>query len=48
MRGVYTKSFELHQGGRSEDLQELTQVSDRGERTQPAQGQFEEGVYTLG
>ncbi|TXU03900.1 hypothetical protein D4N07_14155 [Enterobacter hormaechei] len=29
----YTKSFMLDQGGKSEDPQELTQVSDWGEQT---------------
>ncbi|HGG8814238.1 MULTISPECIES: hypothetical protein [Enterobacter cloacae complex] len=29
----YTKSFMLAQGGKSENLQELTQVSDWGEQT---------------
>jgi len=39
--GFYTKSFGLHQGGKSENPQELTQVSDWGEQTQPTQTQVE-------
>ncbi|PAN76744.1 addiction module toxin RelE [Enterobacter cloacae] len=38
---IYTKSFKLHQGGKSENPQELTQVSDWGEQMQPTQRQLE-------
>ncbi|ATG00682.1 addiction module toxin RelE [Lelliottia amnigena] len=31
--GSYTTSFKLHQGSKSEDPQELTEVSDWGEQT---------------
>ncbi|RHI06369.1 addiction module toxin RelE [Enterobacter cloacae] len=41
MAFLYTKSFKLHQGGKSENPQELTQVSDWGEQTQPTQKQLE-------
>ena len=30
---IYTKSFKMHRGGKSENPQELTQVSDWGEKT---------------
>jgi hypothetical protein len=34
----------LHQGGKSEDPQELTQVSDWGEQTQPTQDSVKDEV----
>ena len=39
--GYYSKSFGLGQGGKPENPQELTQVSDWGERVQPTQKQVE-------
>ncbi|EFO3587857.1 addiction module toxin RelE [Escherichia coli] len=38
---LYTKSFKLHQGGKRANPDELTQVSDSGERTQPRQRRLE-------
>ncbi|PJD12808.1 addiction module toxin RelE [Enterobacter mori] len=38
---IYTKSFKLYQGGKSENPQELTQVSDWGEQTRPTQRRLE-------
>ncbi|AWS96357.1 addiction module toxin RelE [Citrobacter werkmanii] len=38
---LYTKSFELHQGGKRVSPQELTKVSDWGEGVQPTQRQLE-------
>ncbi|EAA7604043.1 addiction module toxin RelE [Salmonella enterica subsp. enterica] len=38
---LYSKSFELRQGGKGMNPQELTEVSDWGERAQPTQKQLE-------
>lgn len=43
----YTKSFSLYQGGKKTNPDELTKVSDSGERTQPTQIQVEDEVYEL-
>jgi hypothetical protein len=37
----YTKSFKFYQGGKQTNPDELTLVSDSGERAQPTQRQFE-------
>ncbi|RLO39737.1 addiction module toxin RelE [Serratia marcescens] len=38
---LHPKQFELQEGGKSEKPQDLTQVSDWGEQTQPTHMQLE-------
>ncbi|OMP97503.1 addiction module toxin RelE [Raoultella terrigena] len=38
---MYTKSFDLHQGGKCANPRELTPVSDWGEQARPTQRQVE-------
>ncbi|ASL90506.1 addiction module toxin RelE [Serratia marcescens] len=41
MFNLHPKSLGLHQGGKRASPQELTQVSDWGERSQPTPMQFQ-------